>query len=186
MPEIKEYQLSTTHGTLAVSEVGSGEPSLLLIHGNSFCKKVWRHVLNSPLSKTHRIIAFDLPGHGESSNAPNPEQDYTQPGYARAAVELLTKLGAKEVVLFGWSLGGHIGIEMVPLAPEAGLKVKGLMIVGTPPVGYGDLDKGFTLGPEGWKDSLVSLFCHLLASSLVFESMGRDAEMKADFVVACA
>jgi pimeloyl-ACP methyl ester carboxylesterase len=157
MPEIKEYQLPTSHGTLAISEVGSGEPVLLLIHGNSFCKKVWRHILNSPLNKVHRIIAFDLPGHGESSNTINPEQDYTQPGYARAAVELLKKMAVKEVVVFGWSLGGHIGIEMIPLAPAVGLTIRGLMIVGTPPVGYGDLDKGFTFGPNGWKASWVRL-----------------------------
>jgi pimeloyl-ACP methyl ester carboxylesterase len=157
MPEINKYTVSTSHGTLAISEVGNSEPVLLLIHGNSFCKKIWRHILNSPLSKSHRIIAFDLPGHGESSNATNPEQDYTQPGYARATVELLTKLGVKEAIVFGWSLGGHIGIEMIPLAPVAGLKIRGLMIVGTPPVGYGDLDKGFKLGPKGWKSSWVRL-----------------------------
>ena len=157
MPEINKYTVSTSHGTLAISEVGNSEPVLLLIHGNSFCKKIWRHILNSPLSKSHRIIAFDLPGHGESSNATNPEQDYTQPGYARATVELLTKLGVKEAIVFGWSLGGHIGIEMIPLAPVARLKIRGLMIVGTPPVGYGDLDKGFKLGPKGWKSSWVRL-----------------------------
>jgi len=162
MPEINEYQLPTSHATLAISDVGKNEPILLLIHGNSFCRKIWRHILGSPLSETHRIVAFDLPGHGESSNAANPEQDYTQPGYARAAVELLTKLGVKEVVVFGWSLGGHVGIEMIPLAPAAGLKIRGLMIVGTPPVGYGDLDKGFTLGPKGWKAAWVRLVCHML------------------------
>ena len=156
-PEINHCQISTSHGTLAISEIGNGEPVLLLIHGNSFCRKIWRHILNSSLSKTHRIIAFDLPGHGESSNAANPQQDYTQPGYARAAVELLTKLGVKEAIVFGWSLGGHIGIEMIPLTPAAGLMIRGLMIVGTPPVGYGDLDKGFTFGPKGWKASWVSL-----------------------------
>lgn len=154
--EINTYKVSTSHGTLAISEVGTNEPVLLLIHGNSFCSKIWRHILNSSLNKSHRIIAFDLPGHGESSNAANPEQDYTQPGYARATVELLLKLDVKEVIVFGWSLGGHIGIEMIPLAPSAGLKIKGLMVVGTPPVGYGDLDRGFTLGPKGWKASLVS------------------------------
>jgi pimeloyl-ACP methyl ester carboxylesterase len=157
MPEINEYKLPTSHATLAISEVGNNEPVLLLIHGNSFCRKIWRHILGSPLSKTHRIIAFDLPGHGESSNATNPEHDYTQPGYAHAAIELLTKLEVKEVIVFGWSLGGHVGIEMIPLAPAAGLKIRGLMIVGTPPVGYGDLDKGFMLGPKGWKASLVRL-----------------------------
>jgi len=30
------------------------------------------------------------------------------------------------------------------------------MIVGTPPVGYGELDKGFTFGKEGWKTSFAA------------------------------
>jgi hypothetical protein len=29
-------------------------------------------------------------------------------------VELLEKLGVTDAIVFGWSLGGHIGIEMVP------------------------------------------------------------------------
>lgn len=153
---VQEGKVETSHGTLAYSEAGSGSPALLLLHGNSFCKKIWKHILRSDLAKSHRIIAFDLPGHGDSSNAPNPDKDYTQPGYARAAVELLTKLRIQEVICLGWSLGGHNAIEMIPIAPAAGVTIKGIMIVGTPPVGFGDLDKGFTFGAEGWKTSPVS------------------------------
>lgn len=153
---IKSGNLETSHGTIAYVEAGTGSPALLLLHGNSFCSKIWRYVLNSDLTGTHRIIAFDLPGHGDSSNAVNPEKDYTQPGYARAAIEVLTKLGVKEVICLGWSLGGHNAIEMIPIAPAAGIVIKRIMIVGTPPVGFGDLDKGFTFGPQGWKSSWVS------------------------------
>ena len=163
MSDIKESKVKTSHGTLAYSDVGSGSPAVLLLHGNSFCMKVWKHVLSSSLSETHRIIAFDLPGHGDSSNAKNPEKDYTQPGYARAALELLSKLGVKEVICLGWSLGGHNAIEMIPLAAEAGITIKGMMIVGTPPVGQqGELDKGFTFGPEGWETSWVRS-CYILS-----------------------
>lgn len=155
---VKSGKLETSHGTIAYFEAGQGSPALLLLHGNSSCSKFWRHILTSDLAKSHRIIAFDLPGHGDSSNAANPEQDYTQPGYARAAIELLTKLGVKEVVCLGWSLGGHNAIEMIPIAPAAGIAMKGIMIVGTPPVGYGEIDDGFTLSPQGWKASWVSQF----------------------------
>jgi pimeloyl-ACP methyl ester carboxylesterase len=69
--------------------------------------------LQGPLAENHRLIAFDLPGHGQSSNAPHPARSYTLPGLADACVELLEKLGVTEAIAFGWSLGGHIGIEMV-------------------------------------------------------------------------
>jgi pimeloyl-ACP methyl ester carboxylesterase len=48
------------------------------------------------------------------------------PGYAKAAVEVLQKLDIKEVVVLGWSLGGHIAVEMLPLFPG----MKGLLMVG--------------------------------------------------------
>jgi pimeloyl-ACP methyl ester carboxylesterase len=47
----------------------------------------------------HRFIAFDLPGHGESSNAIDPMRSYTRPGFADATVELLEKLGVTEAIV---------------------------------------------------------------------------------------
>lgn len=44
----------------------------------------------------------------------------------------------------GWSLGGHIAIEMIPRF--AGLK--GIMIVGTPPVARGQVASGFYMDPH--------------------------------------
>lgn len=149
MADIQHSKVTTSHGTLAVTSVGIGAPAVLLLHGNSYCSKIWRHVLSSPISESHRVIAFDLPGHGESTNAPDPEKSYTMPGYATAAVELLSRLQISEVVVLGWSLGGHIGIEMIPLFPG----LKGVMIVGTPPVSYGEIDIGFTFGPAGWRSA---------------------------------
>jgi len=85
-----------------------------------------------------------LPGHGQSSDAPDPARTYTRPGLADAVVELLGKLGVKEAVVLGWSLGGHIGIEMVPRF--AGMR--GLMVVGTPPVARNGMADGFQRSPH--------------------------------------
>ncbi|WP_323853773.1 alpha/beta hydrolase, partial [Xenorhabdus koppenhoeferi] len=51
-------------------------------------------------------------------------------GYALTVIEVLEKLAINSVVVFGWSLGGHIGLEMLALFP----KMIGLMICGTPPI----------------------------------------------------
>ena len=48
------------------------------------------------------------------------------PGYANAAIEVLQQLNIEEVVVVGWSLGGHIGVEMLPRFRG----VKGVMIIG--------------------------------------------------------
>ena len=50
----------------------------------------------------------------------------------------------KEAAVFGWSLGGHIGIEMIPRFPG----LKGLMITGTPPVALAGAAAGFKPSPH--------------------------------------
>ncbi|KAL9054343.1 MAG: hypothetical protein Q9162_004218 [Coniocarpon cinnabarinum] len=49
----------------------------------------------------------------------------------------------KSVIVLGWSLGGHIGIEMIPLCRKEGIDYIGLMIVGTPPIPRGKVGSGF-------------------------------------------
>jgi pimeloyl-ACP methyl ester carboxylesterase len=122
----RQHTVVTSHGSLAVEESAQGGIPVLLIHGNSSCRAVFRHQMQGRLAENHRLIAFDLPGHGQSSNAPDPTWSYTRPGFADAAVELLEKLGVTEAIVFGWSLGGHIGIEMVPRFSG----MRGLMITG--------------------------------------------------------
>ena len=113
----KRCMIPTSHGVLAVEGSGPGGIPVLLIHGNSFCRSVFSNQTQGQVAKNHRFIAFDLPGHGESSNATDPARSYTRPGLADVAVELLAILGVTEAIVFGWSLGGHIGIEMIPRFP---------------------------------------------------------------------
>ncbi len=40
------------------------------------------------------------------------------PASADATVELLANLGITEAVVMGWSLGGHVAIDMINLLPE--------------------------------------------------------------------
>jgi pimeloyl-ACP methyl ester carboxylesterase len=89
----RQHMIDTSHGSLAVEETGQGALPVLLIHGNSFCRGVFRNQMHGEIAKNYRLIAFDLPGHRQSSNATDPERSYTRPGLADAAVELLDKLG---------------------------------------------------------------------------------------------
>src|SRR5215831_11469918 len=135
-----QRRIVTSHGALAVEERGEGKTPVLLIHGNSSCRDVFHYQLEAPFAASYRMIAFDLPGHGQSSDAPDPQRSYTRPGLADAAIELLDKLGVAEAIVFGWSLGGHIGIEMIPRFPG----MRGLMITGAPPVGRNQMSQGFS------------------------------------------
>jgi pimeloyl-ACP methyl ester carboxylesterase len=146
---IQLHRIDTSHGTIAVEERGEGKVPILLIHGNSSCRGVFRRQLESSLTEKHRLIAFDLPGHGESSNAPDPQRSYTLPGFADASVELLGHLGISEAIVFGWSLGGHIAIEMLSRFPG----MRSLLLSGAPPIakvnGMNNMMQGFNISPNG-------------------------------------
>lgn len=121
--------------TIGVTDAGGQGFPLLLLHGSGASKEVFTHQLESDLSAQYRLIALDLPGHGASSNATDPSRAYTITGYADAVRDVLRQLGVKRAAVFGWSLGGHIAIE---LAGSTEL-VAGLMLTGAPPVGRGPL-----------------------------------------------
>jgi len=143
------FTLGTDHGLISVTDTAlkNSLPALLLLHGNSSSSRIFRHMLDSTtLTSEYRIVTFDYPGHGASSNAPNPSTSYCMRGYADLAIHILNHLNITDVVVFGWSLGGHIGIEMIPLlsAPASSIKFKGLMITGTPPaLGLQQTNAGF-------------------------------------------
>ncbi|MFC6489497.1 alpha/beta fold hydrolase [Nitratireductor sp. GCM10026969] len=105
-------------------------PAILFIHGNSSCKEVFANQFADPALAHWRLVAIDLPGHGESEDASDPEATYHFAGYAEMAEQVIEALQLGTPLVFGWSLGGHIGLEMV----GRGTPLKGLMISGTPPV----------------------------------------------------
>lgn len=108
---------------------GRGRP-VLFIHGNSSCKEIWRHQLRELALAGRSALALDLPGHGMSANALDPRETYSFPGYAAVLEDVLEQLGWSAVDVVGWSLGGHIGLQLYATSR----RVNSLLIVGTPPV----------------------------------------------------
>jgi pimeloyl-ACP methyl ester carboxylesterase len=96
------------------------------------------------------VTVFDLPGHGKSSDALDPERSYNLTAYAEVASKVLRQLKVTSVIVFGASLGGHVGHELVALV--AGIKeidIKGLMVTGAPPSsGITQLLESFNVDPE--------------------------------------
>lgn len=137
------YRVATSHGDLHVDDSGGDGPPLLMLHGNSSSCQVFARQLASPLPQTFRLIAFDLPGHGRSQDAISPARTYSRSGLADCALELLSRLGLRRAAALGWSLGGHVAIEMV--ARFDGLT--GLVLTGTPPVRPGRMGEGFMAPP---------------------------------------
>jgi len=128
---MKQRQLQFNGNTIAVYESGGSGATVIFIHGNSADAQTFRHQLEGDFGDNHRVIALDLPGHGASSAAANPETTYSLGGYAGIVVEVLQRLKLARPVIVGWSLGGHIALEAVDLLPDA----SGFFIYGAPPLG---------------------------------------------------
>jgi pimeloyl-ACP methyl ester carboxylesterase len=121
-------------GPLAIAchaSAGTG-PAIVLVHGNSSAARSFQHQLDGPLGDKYRVVAIDLPGHGQSANAVDPAATYTLPGYAAVVAGIAQQLGLEQAVFVGWSLGGHIILEATAQLPRAA----GWLIYGTPPIGF--------------------------------------------------
>jgi pimeloyl-ACP methyl ester carboxylesterase len=123
----------TPHADIRLTESGGNGLPLLFLHGSGASRRVFERQLDSVLAERHRLIMMDLPGHGESSDARDPATGYTITGLADCVSIVLGQLGVGRVAVFGWSLGGHIAIELLHHHPS----IAGLMLTGAPPVSHG-------------------------------------------------
>ncbi|MBA1141863.1 alpha/beta fold hydrolase [Mesorhizobium neociceri] len=158
---ISDRTFRTPQADLRLSQSsGSGIP-IVMIHGSGSSRAVFARQFDSPLADAHRLIAFDLPGHGESSDARDPATAYTIAGLAQTTARLLDALGIDRAIIFGWSLGGHVAIELASFHHA----VSGLVLTGAPPV---------SRGPLGMLRGFHANWDMLLASKKVYSE--RDVE----------
>ena len=97
---------SGSHAVLVVDDTGTGRP-VLVLHGGGgpdTMKPIVAH-----LAAGYRVLTPTLPGW---NGAPRPESMTAIGDYARAYVDHLTQVGARDVVVIGSSLGGWIAAEM--------------------------------------------------------------------------
>src|SRR5436190_3856132 len=81
-------------------------------------------VLAEALSPTHRVLAVDMPGRGNSDWLADPN-DYVFPVYLSTLTALVARSGAETVSWVGTSMGGLLGIVLAaqPRSPVARLVV---------------------------------------------------------------
>jgi pimeloyl-ACP methyl ester carboxylesterase len=105
-------------------------PTIFFIHGNSASAASWRKQLTSPLLKGFRLVAFDLPAHGDSAMLA-PEDCHLQALAAilGEAVKALTT--SAPFLISGVSLGTNLVAEMMAFNIEpAGLVLAGPCVAG--------------------------------------------------------
>ena len=107
--EIQEFErhrksVTTRVGQLSYVDVGSG-PVALFLHGVTFNSHIWRRAIGA-LAGERRLIAVDLPAHGQSVSSPH--QDLSLTAHAELLDAFLEQLGVDEVDLVGNDTGGAL------------------------------------------------------------------------------
>jgi pimeloyl-ACP methyl ester carboxylesterase len=115
---------------IAFLHKGDSEQKLVFLHGNSQSTKIWEKQFESDLFNAFELYAFDLPGHGDSFRSNNPEEDYNLKNVNNMILNFIKKMGIKNPILIGHSLGGHLLMEICPQIDS----LKGLCIFGAPPI----------------------------------------------------
>jgi pimeloyl-ACP methyl ester carboxylesterase len=108
-----------------VRDFGRGPHTVVFVHGMVMDNMAsWFFTLANPVSKSARVILYDLRGHGRSERT---ESGYTIPGLIADLDGLLDALEVRErVVLVGNSFGGLLALSYAIAHPE---RVEGLVLV---------------------------------------------------------
>lgn len=122
---------------LAYWDTGNDAPPIVFVHSNSCSKECWERQFAetqpdgsaNPL-RQYRLLAFDMPGHGQTRRIDGQANTYSIQLYAESIEAFSKALGLHDAVFVGHSLGGHALIEAGQFLPEPA----GALIYGTPPV----------------------------------------------------
>lgn len=106
-PRGEPFEVRTADGVRLAGELfgPADAPPVVLIHGWTCARRFWTYQLNA-LAREHRVIAYDLRGHGQSSA--HDACDFSTDALAddvQAVLEATVPAG-RRVVLVGHSLGG--------------------------------------------------------------------------------
>ncbi|MFZ5623292.1 MAG: alpha/beta fold hydrolase [Gemmatimonadota bacterium] len=153
-------------GTIAAVETGAGAPACLLVHGLGATAELWRGTIDH-LKSAHRVVAFDLRGHGGSSMS--ADADYSIAGCAADLFAVADALGLERFVLIGHSFGASVAIAAAGRAPE---RVLGLVLV--------DAAGAFTGAPPGALEQFLGALRSSEGPALLRETFEGNLERAKD------
>lgn len=149
---------------------GNGSEGVVLIHGWSCNLDVWRDQI-SDFRKRTRVIAIDLPGHGQSDK---PAVPYTMNLFARAIDAVLRDAEVKRAVLVGHSMGTPVVRQFYRKYPK---KTLAIVIVDGALRPFGDrkMMEGFITALRGpnYKEAGAQMFSMMAGPQLSTEAKER-------------
>lgn len=109
-----QKQRISTGIDIAYYDSGTGRP-IVFLHSFGHNKNMWFPQLTYFLEGGYRVIAPDMPGHGDSTFDP---AHHSIDLIAQAYIELLGTLGLRRVVLAGISMGGYVALRIWARKPK--------------------------------------------------------------------
>ncbi len=103
---------------VSYSDAGKGR-ALVLLHGFLGAKEIWTDTIIK-LKNTYRVIAIDLPGHGDT---PCIGYAHSMEMMAKCVKAVMDHLKLKRYVIIGHSMGGYVALAFADLFPDS---LKGL------------------------------------------------------------
>ncbi|MEU0567823.1 alpha/beta hydrolase [Nonomuraea sp. NPDC005983] len=128
-PGFRHGKVAVEGGTLHYVKGGSG-PAIVLLHGWPETWLMWRKVMPE-LARDHTVIAFDLPGLGDSTV---PAGGFDKVTIARRIRQAVNQLGFRQVQLMGHDLGTLVAY---PYARDFPAEVTRLAVIEAPLSGFG-------------------------------------------------
>ncbi|MBV9332139.1 MAG: alpha/beta fold hydrolase [Alphaproteobacteria bacterium] len=120
----------TRDGVKLYYETHGEGPVILLSHGYSATSQMWKGQV-AALSARHRLVIWDMRGHGRSDYPEDPAL-YSEEATVADMAALLDEVGAKTAIVGGLSLGGYMSLAFNLAHPD---RVAALLIIDTGP-GY--------------------------------------------------
>lgn len=151
---------------LHVVEIGSGRP-ILLVHGWAMSGALLAP-LAARLSSSHRVVRYDLRGHGASAAASSASLD----DHAADLLSVIEACALDGALAVAWSLGAQVLLRALPSARR---RLAGAVLVAATP--------RFTTA-EGWTAGLPARQVEVLAQRFRRDAARTRARFLADLLAA--
>lgn len=146
---------------IAYTITGIGKP-IVLLHGYCENSDMWADTIHK-LKKEFALITIDLPGFGHSACI---ENGYTIADLSEMVIELLDLISINKISVFGHSMGGYVGLEILANYPSR-LESLGLIhshcFEDTPERKANRIKSIDFIGKHGTEPFLKSFFVNLFA-----------------------
>ena len=126
--------LDVPAGKIAYDDHGKGQPPVVLIHEAIADRRMWDRDV-ARLSKTHRVVRYDMRGFGESPPTTGPFSAIDD------LSSVILQLGLERPVIVGASMGGRVALDFQVAHPGV---ARGLLLVAP---GFSGMD--FPMFPPG-------------------------------------